>query len=202
MTAEVRLPISPSTFCVLGDLSTNDATCSECALLARQARCMGIRYYAYAFDADMTARAQADPMSVISDDPLADAWGMPHGAQTAVTNFEQSVPMTDMLYLDKAWSVLQEITRPGATDRRPRPAYRMFEGQVAAHEHGWTAWVRALSPGDVPEIAEDLAELQRAMRKGEADDDETRYLLDFLNRAVEFVTNVAASNRGFAYLIG
>lgn len=36
---------------------------------------MGIRYYAYAFDADMTARAQADPRSFISDDPLADAWG-------------------------------------------------------------------------------------------------------------------------------
>jgi len=63
---------------------------------------MGIRYYAYAFDADMTARAQADPRSFISDDPLADAWGMPHGAQIAVTNFEQSVPETEMLYLDKA----------------------------------------------------------------------------------------------------
>jgi len=163
---------------------------------------MGIRYYAYAFDADMTARAQADPMSVISDDPLADAWGMPHGARTAVTNFEQSVPRIDMLYLDKAWSGLQEITRPGATDRRPRPAYRMFEEQVTVHEHGWAPWVRALSPEDVPEIAEDLAELQRAMREGETNDEETRYLLDFLDRAVEFVTNVAASNRGFAYLIG
>lgn len=163
---------------------------------------MGIRYYAYAFDAEMTARAQADPMSVISDDPLADAWGMPHGAQTAVTNFEQSVPRADMLYLDKAWSWLQEMTRPSATDRRPRPAYQMFEGQVAAHEHGWTPWVRALAPEDVPEIAKDLAELQRVLRDCETKDGETRYLLYFLNRAVEFVTNVAASHRGFAYLIG
>lgn len=163
---------------------------------------MGIRYYAYAFDADMTAHAQADPMSVISDDPLADAWGMPHGAQVAVTNFEQSVPKTDMLYLDKAWSGLQAITKPGATDHRPRPAYRMFEGQVTAQGLGWTAWVRTLSPEDIPEIASDLAEVQRAMREGEADDDETRYLLDFLDRAVEFVANVAASKRGFAYLIG
>jgi hypothetical protein len=163
---------------------------------------MGIRYYAYAFDADMTARALADPRSIISDDPLADAWGMPHGARTAVTSFEQSVPQNDMLYLDKAWSRLQEMTRPNATDHRLRPAYRMFEGQVAAHEYGWTPWVRALSPEEVPEIAEDLAELQHSMLQGETHEGETRYVLDFLNRAVEFVAGVAESNRGFAYLIG
>lgn len=163
---------------------------------------MGIRYYAYAFDADMTARAQADPRSFISDDPLADAWGMPHGAQTAVTNFEQSVPKTDMLYLDKAWSGLQAMTRPSATDRRPRPAYRMFEGQVTMHENGWIPWVRALSPEEVLEIAEDLADLLHVVQDDKTNDRDSRYVLDFLNRAVEFVAGVAASNRGFAYLIG
>ena len=41
---------------------------------------MGIRYYAYAFDADLTERALADPRSVIGETALAGAWGMPHGA--------------------------------------------------------------------------------------------------------------------------
>jgi hypothetical protein len=127
---------------------------------------------------------------------------MPHGAQIAVTNFEHSVPKTEMLYLDKAWSHLQAITRPSAMNRRRRPAYRMFEGQPAMHEYGWTPWVRALSPKEVLEIAEDLVELQPAVRDDQIAHGGTRYVVDYLNRAVEFVTGVAASARGFAYLIG
>jgi hypothetical protein len=171
-------------------------------LPARQARRMGIRYYAYAFEADMTARALADPASFISDDPLADAWGMPHGAQSAVTNFEQSVPKTEMLYLDKAWSALQAMTEPSGEDSRARPAYRMFEGQVTMDRYGWAPWVRALSPDDVAEIAEDLVELQHALRDDVADDCDAGYAIDFLKRAVEFVTGLAASHRGFVYMIG
>lgn len=150
----------------------------------------------------MTARAQADPRSFISDDPLADAWRMPHGAQTAVTNFEQSVPKKDMLYLDKAWSWLQAMTKPSATEHGPRPVYRMFEGQVTMQGYGWMPWVRAVSPEEVLEIAEDLTDLQHAVRDEGIDDRDARYMLDYLNRAVEFVTGVAASGRGFAYLIG
>jgi len=78
----------------------------------------------------------------------------------------------------------------------------MFEGHVAMHESGWTPWVRALSPKEVVAIAEDLVELQNAMRDDELPDGDTRYVLDYLNRAVEFVTGVAGSQRGFAYLIG
>jgi len=163
---------------------------------------MGIRYYAYAFDADMTARALADPESFISDDPLADAWGMPHGAQIAVTNFVQSVPKTEMLYLDKAWSGLQTLTRAGAPDISPRPAYRMFEGQVAMHERGWDPWVRALSPEEVVAIADDLVALRGSVREVDIDDRDPEYVIGFLERAVEFVAGVAASHRGFAYLIG
>lgn len=37
---------------------------------------MGIRYYAYAFENDQTERVVADPRRFISDDPLADAWGI------------------------------------------------------------------------------------------------------------------------------
>lgn len=40
---------------------------------------MGIRYYAYAFDADRAQQAVDDPHSILSSDPLADAWGLePH----------------------------------------------------------------------------------------------------------------------------
>lgn len=169
---------------------------------ARQNRRMGIRYYAYAFDADMTELALADPLSFISDDPLADAWGMPHGAQVATTNFVQSVPKTDMLYLDKAWSSLQALTAPSAPDDIPRPAYRMFEGQVTMHGYGWIPWARAVSPDDVGQIAEDLVDLQYGARDVVATGPDAPYVLDFLQRAVEFATEVASSNRGFAYMIG
>lgn len=163
---------------------------------------MGIRYYAYAFDADMTAFALADPLSVISDDPLADAWGMPHGAQQAVTNFVQSVPRTEMLYLDKTWSLLQALTAPTRPSEAPRPAYRMFEGQVTMQECGWLPWVRAIVPDEVIEIAEDLIEFQHSVSDDGVTGQDARYLLDYLQRAVEFTTQVAASNRGFAYMIG
>ncbi|WP_208544560.1 hypothetical protein [Rathayibacter sp. VKM Ac-2759] len=88
---------------------------------------MGIRYYAYAFNADRTEAALADPRSIISDDPLADAWGMPHGVSTAVATFVQSVPERDMVYLDKAWAPLQALTAGRAPGGSPRPAHRMFE---------------------------------------------------------------------------
>lgn len=163
---------------------------------------MGIRYYAYAFDADMTALALADPLSVISDDPLADAWGMPHGAQVAVTNFVQSVPKADMLYLDKAWSSMQALTAPSRPGETPRPAYRMFEGRVTMNGYGWLPWARAIAPEEVVGIAEDLVELQHSVGDDGATDQDARYVLDCLQGAVEFLTQVAASNRGFAYMIG
>lgn len=163
---------------------------------------MGIRYYAYAFDANMTELALADPMSFISDDPLADAWGMPHGAREGVTNFVQSVPETDMLYLDKAWSSLQVLSAPSPSDGTPRPAHRMFEGQVTMTPCGWIPWVRAPSPDDVVAIADDLVDLQRSVGDDTVNDQDTRYVLDLLQRAVEFVKRAASSNRGFAYMIG
>lgn len=70
------------------------------------------------------------------------------------------------------------------------------------HEYGWNSWVRALSPTEVREIAEDLVKLQSAFRDDELTRSDSEYVVHFLNRAVEFVTGVAASNRGFAYLIG
>nr|WP_314843226.1 hypothetical protein [uncultured Microbacterium sp.] len=163
---------------------------------------MGIRYYAYAFDSEMTDQAKLDPRRFISDDPLADAWGMPHGAQVAMTNFEQSVPRTEMLYLDKAWSLLQALTGPSSANGAARSSHRMFEGQVTMDGYGWIPWVRAVSPEEVVEIARDLADLQPVAIEEGAVDRDTQYMLDYLNRAVQFVSGLAVSGRGFVYMIG
>ncbi|WP_454130685.1 hypothetical protein [Microbacterium lacticum] len=49
---------------------------------------MGIRYYAYAFDADRAQQAVDDPHSILSSDPLADAWGLEPHASVSVATFE------------------------------------------------------------------------------------------------------------------
>ncbi len=163
---------------------------------------MGIRYYAYAFDAEMADAALADPDRFTSDDPLADAWGMPHGAQIATTNFEQSVPKTEMLYLDKAWSYLQALTRPVDAGRDARPSFRMFEGQVTPHDLGWFAWYRGLAPQEIPAIAADLVLLQDELVDALDDDRDGKYVQEFLGRAVTLTSQIAATNRGFVYMIG
>lgn len=163
---------------------------------------MGIRYYAYAFDADLTALALADPRSFISDDPLADAWGMPHGAQTATPTFVQSVPKTEMLYLDKAWSALQALSAPERPGDAPRPAYRMFEGQVTVTERGWIPWVRTLPPEVVIEIAGDLAELAKSIGDVPGPSRDADDVRGFLASAAEFVSQTASRGRGFVYMIG
>ncbi len=172
---------------------------------------MGIRYYAYAFDADMTEKALADPRSVMSDDPLADAWGLPHGFTVGTTNFEQSVPKRDLLYLDKAWSLLQALTSPGPGDSEARPAHRMFEGQVTSTDTGWIAWVRAVTPPEVADVARDLegidpeqaaASFREAARFGADPDAEARYGLHYLSAARSFVSQLAAEGRGMVYKIG
>jgi len=78
----------------------------------------------------------------------------------------------------------------------------MFEGQVTMTEGGWIPWARALAPDDVAAIAEDLVDLQRSVRDDAPNGEDNPYVLDFLQRAVEFVTLAASSNRGFAYMIG
>lgn len=167
---------------------------------------MGIRYYAYAFDACHTHRALSDPRAFISQDPLADAWGFEPGATIVSTDFRQSVPERDMLYLDKAWRELQLLTRPAARRTPPRPAYRMFEGQVTLDGPGWIGWCRALAPQEMPEIALDLADLEEelgAAAFGVSDaEDDARYQWHFLTRARRFVSGLAEDGRGMAYLIG
>jgi|GEM_PF-1519418 len=117
---------------------------------------MGIRYYAYAFDGDLTEQVLADPRSALPEDPLADAWGFEPGARPGYVTGEQRVPERDMLYLDKAWRHLQHVAAPGETDTEARPAYRMFEGEVVMNGPGWEPWIRVLTPPELPAIARDL----------------------------------------------
>jgi hypothetical protein len=173
---------------------------------------MGIRYYAYAFDADLAQQAVDHPHSILSSDPLADAWGMEPHASVSVATFEQVSPQRDMLYLDKAWSALQSLTRPMSDDGAAGAAYRMFEGNVSMHGLGWDPWVRTILPAEVPAIRDDLcaideARVQRWARTwrsphGADAEDELRYVLDFLGRAQEFVESLATDGRGMVYLIG
>lgn len=171
---------------------------------------MGIRYYAYAFEADMTAQALADPRSMVSADPLADAWGLPPGCRDGVATFEQTMPERDMLYLDKAWPLLQRCTAP-LGEETPRPAHRMFAGRVSHTEWGWEAWVRALTPDDVVEIAHDLkhfddgdaaARMRSFARPDQDPTSETGYGMQHLRRARDFTATLAGEGRGMVYLIG
>jgi len=172
---------------------------------------MGIRYYAYAFDRDQTRKAVADPHTVLSDDPLADAWGLEPHAAVSVTTFEQSVPERDLLYLDKAWRHLQIITGPAVGEVTRRPAFAMFEGEVTMHGMGWEPWVRTLTPDDVVDIARDLAllsdEQARAAlsgftRFGDDEAGETAYALQYLAAARRFVQRLVEEDRGMVYMIG
>ncbi|MFD4422822.1 DUF1877 family protein [Agromyces sp. NPDC058484] len=173
---------------------------------------MGIRYYAYAFDPELTQRAVDDPHSILSTDPLADAWGLEPHASVSVATFEQVSPKRDMLYLDKAWSALQSLTRPTSDDAAAGSSYRMFEGSVTMHDMGWDPWVRTILPEEVPSIRDDLCAMDEfrvrswartwRSRHGADDDSELRYVLDYLRRAQEFVESLAADGRGMVYLIG
>ncbi len=173
---------------------------------------MGIRYYAYAFDAELTRQAVDDPHSILSSDPLADAWGMEPHASVSVATFAQTSPKSDMLYLDKAWSALQSLTRPDVDGVAEPSSYRMFEGRVTMHDMGWDPWVRTILPKEVPSIRDHLCAIDESRVRGWARDwrrpfgadeeDEIRYVRDFLGRAQEFVTSLAANGRGMVYLIG
>jgi len=171
---------------------------------------MGIRYYAYAFDADRAQQAIDDPFSILSSDPLADAWGLEPHATISVATFEQTVPKRDMLHLDKAWPALQALTRPAPGDPSQRAAYRMFEGNVSFHDLGWDPWVRTILPSEVPAICDDLCSIGendvRASFRPNAHsrdaDGDLHYVFEFLARAQEFMVTLAADQRGLVYEIG
>ena len=165
---------------------------------------MGIRYYAYAFDNHQTQAALTDPHTFISSDPLADAWGFEPHARVARPSFEQSVPERDMLYLDKAWRPLQALTNSSEVRR---PAYCMFEGDVAMREGGWTwdPWIRVLTPSQVRHIELDLrgrtGDTARRQLEERVSDDDVDYAMHYLDRARRFVEDLAWNGRGMVYTI-
>jgi Domain of unknown function (DUF1877) len=171
---------------------------------------MGIRYYAYAFDADATERAVADPHSVLSRDPLADAWGMEPGVSVGVATLEQTTSERDLLYLDKAWRHLQAVTAAPASGGDARPAYRMFEGSVRMHDLGWDPWVRVLTPDEVAVVAQDLmgisaeeaeTRLRASICRGPDADLEVEYALEYLHLAQTFVEGLVRDGRGMVFAI-
>lgn len=173
---------------------------------------MGIRYYAYAFDPQLTRRAVENPRSIVSGDPLADAWGMTPHTAVGIATFQQTTPERDLLYLDKAWSALQALTLPAADEPRGTTAYRMFEGSVTPTEYGWEPWIRTILPDEVAGIRDDLRSIDddrvlawartwRHPYEGD-EDEELSYVRQFLDRAREFVERLARDGRGMVYMIG
>ncbi len=173
---------------------------------------MGIRYYAYAFDADRTRQAIDDPRSILSSDPLADAWGLEPHATMSFTSFEQVPSERDMLFLDKAWAALQNVTLPSSKTDAAGSCHRIFEGNVTTTEYGWEPWIRTILPTEVPAIHTDLARFDelrvRAWARGwnsphgTDDHDELRYVLDHLEKAKRFLEALTADGRGMVYMIG
>lgn len=90
---------------------------------------MGIRYYAYAFDPDLTEWALADPRSFLSADPLADAWGLEPGAAVSIATFRQTLPDSEMLYLDNLQAEVDRL-------RADAPARRADLAESHQVEHG------------------------------------------------------------------
>jgi hypothetical protein len=172
---------------------------------------MGIRYYAYAFEAAHSEHALAAPEVFVSRDPLGDAWGLPHGWFTGDMQ-GQLLSKRVMLYLDKAWNLLQRATRPTFVTDPARPAYRMFEGSPHFNSDGsHRPWVRAIAPAEVVEIARDVesitdADLETALTDERsaypASADEVAYATEYLHDAQEFARAIAADGDGFVYTIG
>lgn len=172
---------------------------------------MGVRYYAYAFDSDQTEEAMADPISMISEDPLADAWGMEPGFTIGVLG-ERTVSKRNMLYLDKAWPYLQRLTgAPEGGVNDPRISHLMFAGEAAGNSRHWMAQTGIVVPSQVALVARDLEaieeeEVARSVMQrcgpGDRNKGEVEYVLQYFRESREFAAGVAEDGRGFAFMIG
>lgn len=174
---------------------------------------MGIRYYAYPLDTEMTEQAVADPYCAFSRDPLADAWGLEPGAAVSRMDPERVSARPEMLYLDKAWRHLQILTMPASRGSAARPAYRMVEGDVTMERAwwGWEPWLRAVRPEEMPGIVEDLESIERTgvaslLREkaflGPDPEQEIGYAGEYFLQALEFATAMRDNGQGLVYMIG
>ena len=169
---------------------------------------MGIRYYAFAFDADMTEQAIANPRRFLSPDPFADAWGIVRVGTRDIATFQQAIPEEEMLYLDKAWPLLQELTKapPGCP---ARAAYQMFEGEVHPWPGPYEPWVCTHTPEQVVAISLDLDTITDGEIRGHladrdhpADEQGVAYAIAYFQEARTFANCLASSGRGFVHMIG
>ncbi|ROZ89249.1 DUF1877 family protein [Gordonia sp. OPL2] len=154
---------------------------------------MGIRYYAYPLRPDDVAAARHDPYPFLSDDPFADAWG-------------PADERPRMLYLDKAWRELQFVFTVHDEKLAPRISLELVKGNVTqigpygAH----LGFVHVLPPDVVKEVAADIilvepaddAAIKKIVPHSSAD-----YTNEFLNRAQEFMTDLARDGLGLVYTI-
>lgn len=178
---------------------------------------MGIRYYAYAFEAEDTERAIQDPRAMMARDPLSDAWGIVSGRRGDVATLKQHTPERNMLYLDKAWGALQSLTSPSVPGRPRREAFHIFEGDVtllgdgAMHGASWDPWVRAVTPEKTATVADDLlritaaqamVQLLRWFEGRQKPEIEAQYVVGHLKRAQQFMTGLREEQRGMVYMIG
>lgn len=171
---------------------------------------MGIRYFGLAFDAALCDIARDHPERILRRDPwdgLAGVGCPPHCVHDPEDWLDTC---RGKLYLERAWIDLQRLTRPADGDVA-RPAYRMFEGDVA-FDAGWDEipWVRVILPDDVVAIRDDLRLLISgftiALRTGCEDylppaTDCFDYDLSLLEQAELFASCLVADRRGMVYEI-
>ena len=170
---------------------------------------MGIRYYAYPVDGSLIEQARAEPLMFLSPDPLMDAWGgagdgwaRSHSEPRAATFTIGEVPESErprMLYLDKTFSVLQQLFRG-------RPSYNLVAGAVRPCGMGWDPWIEVLGPDEVADIARDVV-LIDPVADGDAALDgpmnwDAETINSFVVRAQQFVTELATEGKGLVYMIG
>lgn len=161
---------------------------------------MGIRYYAYPVPSSDIDAALANPEAFINADPLSDAWGLePLGPNHYAMGVN---PRPRMLYLDKCWSLIQNLT---LSEDGPRPAYQLVAGHVPWSERGRRARYGALCNHELLLVADDLDDIV----KNDMDDfcamlsdDEAEYLRDYVAEARIFTRELAERGEGLAYVIG
>ncbi|MCV7192025.1 DUF1877 family protein [Mycolicibacterium brumae] len=152
------------------------------------------------------------PATAVSDDP----WGFAPGSLGVLdAGFEEEEEEYDFerdtLYLDKAWSLLERVTRPQFGESA-RPAHRMFDGHPTMTKRGdYVPFVRVLTPAEVSAAAADIAELSDAEVAerlgpeapfGTTRSDDVEYALQYLRDARSFMADLAARGRGMTYTIG
>lgn len=165
---------------------------------------MGIRYYAYPVRPEHTAAAAATPELFLGQDPLSDAWGLTAVGESIHVMGTRSLP--EMLYLDKCWNLLQDLTRIHAGQYRP--AHALLEGYGPDGRYDCQPFLKALAPAEVAAAASDLAAISCEDlddflghdARGRAKDRD--YLKKYLEEAVDFTASLRSRGWGLVYMIG